>query len=364
MSSTSARIAVIGTGVLGSAVAAELAVRGAAVTILDAARPGSGTSGTSFAWVSSGSKEPVGYHELNVAAIEAHHRAAVAGDDAFVRSGRLSVATGPAQVAGLVDRVQRLADRGYPAELVTVRRARELEPALLLPDAATVGWFPSEGYCRTDRFIDRRLRIAAAHGARQRYGEPVRAVRDGTVQLDSGSERYDRVVLAVGRWTEPLAATAGITVPMVPGTAGGPAVGYLAETAPAVAGPGRVVLGPDLHLRPTGSGGLVLQALDLDASADPDAGPPPRIGTGFAARLAGLLREAPPVVRVRVGRRSLPADGLPVAGFAGRDGRVYLLACHSGVTLAPLLGRLVADELLDRASPLLQPYRPERFARP
>jgi len=25
---------------------------------------------------------------------------------------------------------------------------------------------------------------------------------------------------------------------------------------------------------------------------------------------------------------------------------------------------LVADELLDRASPLLQPYRPERFARP
>jgi glycine/D-amino acid oxidase-like deaminating enzyme len=77
-----------------------------------------------------------------------------------------------------------------------------------------------------------------------------------------------------------------------------------------------------------------------------------------------LLASAEVAITVRVGQRSLPADGLPVAGFADPDGRLYLLATHSGVTLAPLLGALAAREILGEPVPELAPYRPGRFDRP
>ena len=61
----SAEIIVIGAGSVGANVAYRLAERGARVTVLEAATPGSGTSGTSFAWTNSFHKTPRDYHDLN-----------------------------------------------------------------------------------------------------------------------------------------------------------------------------------------------------------------------------------------------------------------------------------------------------------
>ncbi len=53
--------------------------------------------------------------------------------------------------------------------------------------------------------------------------------------------------------------------------------------------------------------------------------------------------------------------GRPSPVIPTRDA-VYAVATHSGVTLGPLLGRLVAEELIDgRSSPLLATFRPDRF---
>jgi glycine/D-amino acid oxidase-like deaminating enzyme len=66
---------------------------------------------------------------------------------------------------------------------------------------------------------------------------------------------------------------------------------------------------------------------------------------------------------MRVGQRALPADGLTVAGPAGAAGRIYVVATHSGVTLAPLLGRLAADEIAaGELRDELAAFRPQRFA--
>jgi glycine/D-amino acid oxidase-like deaminating enzyme len=58
----------------------------------------------------------------------------------------------------------------------------------------------------------------------------------------------------------------------------------------------------------------------------------------------------------------MPADGYPIAGFDERAAGVYVLVTHSAVTLAPLLGQLAANEIVDGASvELLAPYRLARF---
>ncbi|MDT7623736.1 MAG: hypothetical protein QOF99_4637, partial [Pseudonocardiales bacterium] len=41
--------------------------------------------------------------------------------------------------------------------------------------------------------------------------------------------------------------------------------------------------------------------------------------------------------------------------------RLYVVATHSGVTLAPLLGTLVAEEILGAPQPLLAAFRPDRL---
>ena len=66
--------------------------------------------------------------------------------------------------------------------------------------------------------------------------------------------------------------------------------------------------------------------------------------------------------RVTLGWRPLPKDDHPVVGFVHRQSDVYLAVMHSGVTLAPLIGRLAAQEILDDVRvELLEPYRLERF---
>jgi glycine/D-amino acid oxidase-like deaminating enzyme len=61
--------------------------------------------------------------------------------------------------------------------------------------------------------------------------------------------------------------------------------------------------------------------------------------------------------------RAMPADRLPIVGPLPWLDPLYLAVTHSGVTVAPVLGRLVAREVAEGADDgLLAPFRPGRFA--
>jgi glycine/D-amino acid oxidase-like deaminating enzyme len=111
----------------------------------------------------------------------------------------------------------------------------------------------------------------------------------------------------------------------------------------------------------------LLQAPDL-AESD-DVADPPCADRGVAAellrRLRGRLRttEAARIEWIGVGRRALPGDRLTVAGPVDPERRHYVVATHSGVTLAPFLERLVRSELVDgNTEEALAQFRPDRFA--
>ena len=58
----------------------------------------------------------------------------------------------------------------------------------------------------------------------------------------------------------------------------------------------------------------------------------------------------------------MPEDGFPVIGRPARIGGLYIATMHSGVTLAPVVGELVALEVIDGTrDPLLAPFGPDRF---
>ncbi|GGK79421.1 NAD(P)/FAD-dependent oxidoreductase [Streptomyces flaveus] len=367
------KVIIIGAGVLGVSVARHLAVVGEDVLLLDRWGAGTGTTATTFAWTNSSRKPDPDYHRLNLAGMEEHARLAaqLRGAPSYFPSGALQWADA-ANEQRLADNVERLQALGYPAHWVTPDEAARTVGGLRIPAVITsIAHFPSEGYVLPDRFVSNLLADAEQHGARCALGEVV-AIDDGpdgvSVTLAGGEVcTGDRVVLAAGRWTERLAARAGIDVPMVTDAGrGAPTVGLLGYARSPELDLRCVIHSPGLNLRPAAGGHTVLQALDLNAHVDP-ADPPCAdgdIASTLARRFSALLPDPgrAPEIDLRIGFRSLPADGHTVAGYASARSRVYCLVSHSGVTLAPILGRLVAAEITtDQEQDLLGAFRPTRF---
>lgn len=370
------KIAVIGLGVLGAATARALALAGAQVTVFERTAPLAGTSNTSFAWVNSHSKNPRPYHELNVAGMAEHTALASSPGPCapwLTVGGNLEWAESPAGAERLAASVRELEERDYPAEWIGPSRARELVPDLLVPDGVRdIAHYPTEGHLIPALLVARLWGEARENGAELRCPAEVVSVSetgDG-VRISSAYGEIataDAVVFAAGRWTESLTGTTGHRVAMAdPDVAGSATVGLLGYTAALPTRLNAVLTTPTLNVRPDGGGRLVVQGLDLDADADP-ANPP--AVDGFHAqelcrRLRGLLSGTSGAVleSLRVGQRSMPGDGLTVAGFLGESGRLYVLATHSGVTLGPLLGRLAADEVVKgETASELRDFRPDRL---
>jgi len=365
-------VVVVGAGIVGVSIAARLAERGARVTLVDRGEPGGGTTSTSFAWINANGKEPYPYFSLNRAGLDAHHRLADEGGNWLGRGGHVEIAVDEAHRTDLAERRLRLAGYGYAAEEISVDRARELLPDVRVPDGARlIVHFAREAYAFPLVYVSAMLDRARAAGAEVRTGVAVTALRgadDGAeVSLGDGTVlRVHRIVSAVGRWSGELAALAGVSVPMrrfeEPGDI---TVGYLAETNPLPVQLEQVVTTPWLNVRPAAGGRLLLQALDLDATADPHRVPSPT--SSLAETLLRRLREA---VRrtedarldtIVVGERAMPADGRTIASPAPGAEWLYVVATHSGVTLAPFLGEVVAEEVLETPSPALETFRLERF---
>jgi glycine/D-amino acid oxidase-like deaminating enzyme len=367
------KIIIIGAGVLGVSVARHLAVAGEEVLLLDQWGVGTGTTATTFAWTNSSRKPDPHYHRLNLAGMEEHARLAgqLRGASSYFPSGALQWADA-ANEQWLAGNVERLQSLGYPAHWVTPDEAARIAGDLRIPATVTsIAHFPSEGYVLPDLFVNNLLADAEQHGAKCEIGEVVSIddMPDGvSVTLAGGRVcTGDRVVLAAGRWTERLAARAGIDVPMVTDVGrGAQAVGLLGYARSPELKLRCVIHSPGLNLRPAAGGHTVLQALDLNADVDP-AEPPSvdgDIASTLARRFSALLTHPSraPKIDLRVGLRSLPADGHTVAGYASAQSRVYCLVSHSGVTLAPILGRLVATEITtDQEQDLLRAFRPTRF---
>jgi glycine/D-amino acid oxidase-like deaminating enzyme len=362
------RVVVVGAGLLGSAVADELAGAGAEVTVLEADRPAAGASGASFAWLNAQDKAPAGYFELNLAGLRAWPELArELGGSWHHAGGDVAVGRGPG-AAKVAEKIERHRAAGYPVREIDRAELARLEPDLAIPHGGelTIAHFPDDAWIDAPAAVAQRLarareRGATVHTGRAVAGYDLEGGRVTAVRTSDGGVPADVVVLAAGTASERLAGEAGVALPM------SPSPGVLVTTAPTTARVSHIVHAGDVAFRPDGGGRLVLQSRAIDADLDPGvrsmgADEPPvsallERGASVLPPLGGVAAQG-----VRIGVRSVAKDGLPVAGFAPGIDNLYLLVSHSGVTLAPVLGRLVAAELTGSPEDRLAPYRPDRFA--
>jgi glycine/D-amino acid oxidase-like deaminating enzyme len=149
--------------------------------------------------------------------------------------------------------------------------------------------------------------------------------------------------------------------------------GVLLTTSPLVPNPLRHLIytstTDELHLLPAPNGGIKIGSDDVDALIYDDNSPAARLRAARALLdradrlIPGLAgRMAPENCQTAIGVRPYPEDGRSIAGaLPGADG-LYLVATHSGITLAPVLGALMAEYLATGACPAqLAPFALDRF---
>jgi glycine/D-amino acid oxidase-like deaminating enzyme len=361
------KVIVIGAGVVGSSLAYRLAQAGVDVTVIDRAGPAHGTTSSSFAWINANSKVPEDYFSLNLAGMSEHRAIREELGDApwLHEGGNMVWATSDETSAELEARVARLQSWGYPVEWLDRRAMTALEPHVRFePDVEQGVLFPTEGWidgpllART--FIDlsrqqrAETRIPAEVVSIDRSGGRVTGVTlahgerlEADIVVNCAGPSADRVAALVDR-SLPLAPTLGLTIRV-----------SVDETVI-----GRVMHAPRLHMRPDESGLVMLHHGDADAGVE--AGESAR---DWVRTLIERAREYLPAAgEIRLSRwsvvtRPIPNDERTSAGLVQSIPGYAEVVTHSGITLGPLLARLMtAGIITGEVDPLLVPFSPDRWA--
>ena len=351
------RVLIVGAGIIGASIAHHLARRGAAVTLVDRAGPAAEASGRSFGWINASYGNPEPYFRLRFQSLLEHRRLD------WETGGRLGVKWGGSllwepEAGDLSAYIAGHQAWSYGLRGIDREEFRALEPSVADPPAFAV-FAELEGSLDAAHATRVLLASAERHGADLRYGCDVLGIRmlgGRTVGAETSRGPIEAActVLAAGVATRSLAAPSGLDLPMTN------LPGLLIRTRPVGPVLQRLVLSPACHVKQDPDGALV-------AGADFGGGGEVEDDEREGERLLGQVRALLPGVaglalkEVLIGLRPMPADGFPAVGFAA-DG-LYVAVLHSGVTLAPVVGRFAAAEILDGADiGLLAPYRPSRFA--
>ena len=363
-------VLVCGAGVIGCAVARELAARGAEVAVVERGSPGQEASGAAAGMLTASAYaipgEPLS--EICRAAAALYPalvddlRSETGVDPHYSRCGSLRVPAGADDARALADLAARQERAGWTIERVDPARIADLAgaalsfegPALSYPDEAVVD----------PRELVRGLRLSAeCRGARFVTGTPVTGLRIDSgvctgVRTPAEEIAAGAVVDAAGSWAG-LAGAAGFAVPIVP------VRGQIVELDAGAARPVRVIHRDHFYLAPREHGRLLAGATVEFAGYEKAV---------TAEAVASLLRRAiellPALAGARfagawAGLRPAAPDGLPILGQTPLPG--YFLAAggfRNGVLMAPWVAHSVADAVLGGSNgAALQPFAMARFLR-
>lgn len=182
------------------------------------------------------------------------------------------------------------------------------------------------------------------------------------VKTADGTVHYaDLTINTSGRWSNRLPYHGTLATSLAPTT--GILIRVPAEFVPV----NHVLATPLFHCRPDGEGMTLLcpneGVYDIDEST-----PQSRVDELAADIIVKastvwpkLATINPSQYQARMGIRALPSDGFPIVGPTPGLSGYYTVVTHSGVTLSPLLARLVTQEINGKAAAELEPYRPQRF---
>jgi glycine oxidase len=360
------KIIVVGAGVVGCAVAHELACRGAQVHLIDSRGIGRGATRASAGILApqiegripelrSLAACSLAMYDDFIRRVEQDARCTIEYD----RSGTLQVALDHEEASALLADERAFRAAGVECTLADGAEARRLEPALSRRVTAAL-LVPVQGYVAAGQLTHALFDAAQARGVLVST-MPVLDIESGAESVRVTTEHEtletDCIVVASGSWLVPSRPAQAPSVK--------PIRGQLVQLRCDEAAAARVIWGKACYLVPWSDGTVLVGATVEDVGFDerPTA-------EGVRGLLSGAIDLLPSLEgahfeEVRVGFRPKSIDELPVIGRSETMSRVFYALGHyrNGVLLAPLTAALVADLVVEGVErPELALVRPGRHS--
>jgi len=361
---------IVGGGIVGAAVAYFLAERREPdVTLLERGELGSGTSKGGLGGIRHQFVDELDVRLSKVASSFWRNYDDLTGArHDFRQRGYLFLANTPEGLEQLREPMPLYERVGVNVEMVDPAVIADLVPGMRVDDVVGGRFGAEDGYGDPLQALAGFAAFATLGGVRIREGVAVReVVRNGDrvtgVRTDEGVLSADRVLLATGCWTAPLAATAGVAVPIWPYARS------IMESQPIPLlnrAPMVIELESGFHFRPKANHvRFAMPNLTLDGSVEKGPESPPKAFPGTFAPLE-VPAALEPWVRARAAWRhpafadveirsswscyyEMTPDDHPIVGAVpGVDG-LYIAAGFSGHGFmhAPATARLIVEEMLD-----------------
>lgn len=362
-------VAVVGGGLLGSAIAWGLGRLGKRVAVLDEGDITKRASRANFAlvWVQSKGLGMPAYTVWTVRASESWAKLATelkqqtGLDVAHQRNGGFHLTLGEAEFAQRAELVKRMHNQIGAADYrMEMLPASEVKKAL-----PSIGPEVSGGsYCPLDGHVNSLRTFRAFHTGFTQFGidyfpeRPVSAIaHDGgefRLTTPGGEIRAGKIVLAAGNANQTLAPMVGLSAPM------GPTRGQIVVTERTMP----FLPHPLTTIRQTDEGTVMIGDSKEDELNDRT------LKHSISAVMADRAQRMFPhlarlnVVRSWAGIRVMPQDGFPIYDQSTTHPGAFVACCHSGVTLASNhafdVARMVAAGTLEPE--LVGAFSARRFA--
>ena len=349
------RIVVVGAGIIGSAITYNLAIRGADVLLLDKGpTAGSGVTGRAFGWINviNGTPGDQNYGLWREAVAE-YRALQVVLPTAFARARSGSLLwKNTAEETETFTELHRQA--GERVELLLRKTIQELEPRIRqAPPLAAFS--PDDLALDPGQLAVDLVAAAVAAGGSTLFGAAAYAIEtvNGKVsglRVEHESIAADIVVMSAGSGIQELTDGLGIQTDLT--TSPALLLRYVCNR-PII---NHILRGPRLEIRQA-TDGTLLVAKSYVANGDENG--PKLIGETLLAVIKDELDLPGEVIlkSAEIGERPVFVDGLPRMGFLSEVENLYLAVGHPGVILAPLIGRMTAEEIMKGGckSPTLTP---------
>ena len=360
------KVSIIGAGIVGAAIAYELAARGAQVRLID------GGSGQGATRASAGILAPcieghsadllrlglcgLDHYDSFIARVAADARRPIE----YRRPGTLQVARTDVEARRLEEAARVLAASGVPHTSLDGDAARRLEP--WLAEGVRAGLLvPQHGYVGVASLMSALQEAASRHGT-TRSTARVNGIdlHDGALTVETSEDSFvaDAVVVAAGSWSGGIPMSPAVPPPVRPIRG---QLLHLRFPEPPLS---RVIWGTACYLVPWEDGSVLVGATVEDVGFDE------RVTAAGVRQLLESAEQLVPDIRsatfdgARAGLRPATADELPIIGRSSTSCGVYYATGHyrNGVLLAPLTALMIADLVLDGCERCeLALARPDRF---
>jgi len=350
---------VIGGGIIGASIAWHLA-HSSNVTII-AEKLGGVATPNSFAWINAGGPADPTYYEFRNRSMQHWREMTKQVPDLPISwTGALSWDATQNETA--------VSQEGYLKAGTDIIRVNNTEMAALEPELDG-SFFPEwqwglkvqdEGSVEAHIAAEMLISEAEALGAKVLTETSVSGFvkehnRVKGVTTSNGTIHGDHIILAAGLGSVPLLATENIRLP-VEGRAG-----LLANTLPVKKQYLNTLFhGPDLNMRQTRDGRILAGESFAGSDAGVDA---EKTAREIIAKVQRAFKGGEEIEYgyYTLGIRPDPEDGLPILGDTPLEG-LDVAVMHSGVTLAAIVGKLIAEKVLTgHSDPALDYFRLDRF---